>query len=268
MVVFPPCKINLGLHILEKRPDGFHSIETCFYPAPWCDALEIIPSSSSSFSLSGVAIDTDDNLCLRAIRLLRQKFTFPEVKVHLHKTIPTGAGLGGGSSDAAATLTALNKIFSLNLSVASLRSLASELGSDCAFFVEPAPMIGRGKGDVLEPCAVRLKNKHLVIVYPGIHSSTAEAYQGVRPHAAKKVLAQVLGRPVAEWRSTLVNDFEDSVFGRYPVLSKIKDELYALGAQYAGMSGSGSAMFGLFDDSPDLTGRWPEYKCWSGQLTI
>jgi len=269
MVVFPPCKINLGLHVVSKRPDGYHNIETCFYPVPWTDILEIIPSEKPGFTFSGSLISgkKEDNLCVRAYSLLKQDLNIPPVQLHLHKIIPSGAGLGGGSSDAAATLKLLNEIFSLGMEIEHLRSYASQLGSDIPFFVDPRPALGQGKGEIITPLPISLKVKFLIVVSPGIHSSTAEAYRHVKPGQPKSPLMEILEQPIAEWKDTLLNDFEPSVFSTFPLLQDIKEKLYQHGAGYAGMSGSGSAIFGLFDQPPHIGKDFPGMQLWLGRLT-
>ncbi len=269
MVVFPPCKINLGLHVVSKRSDGYHDIETCFYPVPWTDMLEIIPSDRLAFSFSGLPISgkEEDNLCVRAYFLLKRDFNIPRVQLHLHKFIPTGAGLGGGSSDAAATLTLLNEILSLGMGSDTLRAYASQLGSDSPFFVEPRPVLGSGKGDTLTPLSVPLKGKFLMVVSPGVHSSTAEAYRHVKARKPKMPLKEILEQPLEKWKDTLVNDFEPPVFSAYPILHSIKEKLYQRGAWYASMSGSGSSVFGLFDQSGDMGKDFRGMQLWFGRLT-
>lgn len=267
MVTFPPCKINLGLNIIRKRKDGFHDLETCFYPIPFTDVLEIIPSRELSFNSSGSLIPgkPEDNLCLKAFRLIREKFNIGDVNIHLHKVIPTGGGLGGGSSDAASTLTLLNTIFDLNISQHDLAYFASTLGSDCAFFIHNKPMMGTGRGEILDPIALTLKNKFLVVINPDIHISTADAFSCVIPSEKEISLSSILQMPIQQWRSSLVNDFEISVFKIHPTLKSIKESLYEAGAVYASMSGSGSAIYGLFDDEVNLK-PLPFNILWSGRL--
>lgn len=269
MVTFPPCKINLGLNILSKRPDGYHNLETCFYPVPWTDILEIIPASSFSFSCTGLEIagDANDNLCVKAFRLLQQDFRIGEVKIHLHKILPSGAGLGGGSSDAASTLKLLNSLFDLRLSGDSLKAYATQLGSDCSFFIETKPMLGEGRGEQLHTVDVTLAGKFLVLIKPDIHVSTAEAYSAVVPKTPTHKLSDVLTGGIQCWRGNLVNDFEVSVFARYPEINLIKNRLYALGARYASMSGSGSSVYGIFEHSVELKAEFPGASYWSGVLT-
>jgi 4-diphosphocytidyl-2-C-methyl-D-erythritol kinase len=243
MIAFPPCKINLGLNILRKRADNYHDLETCFYPIPWTDILEVIPSDKFEFTVSGNVIPGDTNLCVKAYRLLDA----PPVKIHLHKIIPTGAGLGGGSSDAAWTLRLLNDVFNLKIPKEELKRYAAQIGSDCAFFIEDGPMIGTGRGEILRPAKVNLKGKFVVIVKPDIHVSTAEAYVGMTPNNRHLDIENI---PVEEWRTSLTNDFEETIFQKFPVIRSIKEQLYKVGAVYAAMSGSGSAVYGIFNVPP------------------
>jgi 4-diphosphocytidyl-2-C-methyl-D-erythritol kinase len=266
MVSFPPCKINLGLQIINKRTDGFHNLATCFYPIPWTDILEIIPSHELSLSITGIDIpgDINTNLCLKAYHLLQRDYNIPPVKIHLHKIIPTGAGLGGGSSDAAHTLRLLNTIFELQLSTQKLFEYAAQLGSDCAFFIQDKPMIGTGRGEVLTESSIDLRGKFLILVKPDVHVSTAEAYSGVTPTQPAIALTEILSKPVSQWKNLLINDFEFSVFNRHQVIKQIKEELYSLGAVYACMSGSGSSVFGIFEKEINYKHNHP--YSWSGFL--
>lgn len=252
MITFPNAKINLGLNIVERRSDGYHNIETVFYPVPLTDVLEIVPAASGATSLTihGNAVDClmEKNLVMRAYRLLEQRCGLPPVEMHLYKHIPDGAGLGGGSSDAAHTLAMLNRMFDLHLADAELAAMAATLGADCAFFVYNRPMMATGIGDVLTPIDVDLKGWTLLLVKPPVGVDTRTAYSHVRPHAPATSLAQVVGMPVAAWDGLLVNDFEASVFAELPQLWLIKAQLIDAGAQYAAMSGSGSTVFGIFDN--------------------
>jgi 4-diphosphocytidyl-2-C-methyl-D-erythritol kinase len=267
LVVFPPCKINLGLSVLSKRTDGYHDLETCFYPVPWLDILEIIRANTFSFTSSGDAIPgpEDQNLCVKAYDILKNDFDIAPVKIHLHKIIPSGAGLGGGSSNAAYTLRVLNQIFSLQLSHDSLIGYASRLGSDCAFFVQDKPMFGMGRGELLSDASISLKGKYFVLIKPNIHVSTADAFAGIIPRKpTQRVTDVVTNMPISEWRGLLKNDFEDSVFKKYPMLSTIKEKLYSVGAVYASMSGSGSSLFGIFEQEKQLGNEFPGTRYWSG----
>ncbi len=268
MISFPHCKINLGLHVVAKRSDGFHDIETCFYPVPHSDILEIIPSNEFSFSQSGIKIPglEKDNLCVKAFRLLQKDFKIKDVKIHLHKIIPMGAGLGGGSSDASFTLRLIDQIFSLTISIEQLKKYASQLGSDCSFFIEDHPMVGTGRGNILSSSSVNLKGYYLVLINPNIHISTAEAYSTTVPQPSKSALPKILKLPVKEWKGQLKNDFEKPVFEKYPLIGQLKEKMYLLGASYASMSGSGSSVFGLFEKPVDLKKDFPGMDYWSGEL--
>ncbi len=250
MICFPNCKINLGLNITARRQDGFHEIKTIFYPLTLSDCLEIIPASASGFSFttSGLRIPSDGskNICEKAYDLINQRYPIPAVKMHLHKNIPIGAGLGGGSSDAAYTLTVLNNLFELNISKDELKVMAAELGSDCAFFVENIPAIATGRGEILNPFPLDLKGYNLALIMPLLHVSTAEAYAGVQPQEPLHDLSEISKVPVNSWKEILVNDFESSVFEKYTRIKEIKKKLYSMGALYASMSGSGAAVFGIF----------------------
>ncbi|MFN0048306.1 MAG: 4-(cytidine 5'-diphospho)-2-C-methyl-D-erythritol kinase [Cytophagales bacterium] len=270
MIVFPNAKINLGLHIIDKRPDGYHNIETCFYPIGWKDILEIIPADTLAFSSSGLPIpgDASQNLCLKAYQLLKNDFDLPPVQIHLHKIVPIGAGLGGGSADAAFTIRLLNETFQLGISEDNLAIYAAKLGSDCAFFIKNEPVFAIEKGEVWQDIdMLDLRFHHLVVVFPKIHISTAEAYQSVKKRGKTNNLYKQLALPLAEWRNTIENDFEKSVFENHPSLQKIKNLLYEEKALYASMSGSGSAMFGIFRDEPDLDKfKQNEALVWAGEL--
>jgi 4-diphosphocytidyl-2-C-methyl-D-erythritol kinase len=268
MVSFPHAKINLGLNVVRKREDGFHDLQTCFYPIPWTDILEIIPSSSFKFSSSGLTIDgaIDKNLCVKAYNLLREDFNLPAVQIHLHKIIPMGAGLGGGSSDAAFTLLQLNDHFSLSLSDQQLQEYAASLGSDCAFFISKGAKFGTGRGEILSPIAVPLAGKFIVVVKPPIHVSTADAFSGIVPDEKRTSVREIIGRPIENWRGLLKNDFEETIFRKYPSIQKIKESLYEHGALYASMSGSGSSVFGIFQNEVQLADLFRGMLYWSSKL--
>lgn len=250
MVSFPNAKINLGLFITEKRPDGYHNLETVMVPVGWADVLEVLPAPAFSFVQTGPDIpgDPQANLCVQAYRLLKAYAPgLPPARIQLHKVVPTGAGLGGGSADAAFTLKALNEVFNLSLSEETLSQLAARLGSDCAFFIRNQPQFCSQRGECCQPLALPLLAGHQVLlVHPGFGSSTAEAYAGVQPRPNRPDLRQLLARPLPEWAGQLSNDFEVSLFPKYPELARLKAEMYAVGAEYAAMSGSGSVMFGIF----------------------
>ncbi|MBC7450582.1 MAG: 4-(cytidine 5'-diphospho)-2-C-methyl-D-erythritol kinase, partial [Cytophagales bacterium] len=214
MILFPNAKINLGLHVLSKRSDGFHNLETCFYPVPWYDILEIIPSESLAFTSSGNAIpgNQEDNLCIKAYHTLAADHSLPPVHIHLHKNIPIGAGLGGGSSDAAFVCTLLNQRFQLGLTNRQLEQHVRPLGSDCAFFIQNKAIVAHEKGDMFsDQGIVNLKDWWICLIHPSIHVSTKEAYAGVIPQENRKPLTSILRLPVEQWKNELVNDFETSV---------------------------------------------------------
>lgn len=250
MIVYPNSKINLGLNILYKRPDGFHELQTLFYPLGLCDALEVIVAADGIplFSSSGIAIPDNGapNLCQKAWSLLAADFALAPVAIHLHKKVPIGAGLGGGSADAAFTLKVLNELFDLGLEMEQLKTYAARLGSDCAFFIENQPALASGRGEVLTPYALDLKGFHLVLITPPIHVSTPQAYAGIQPAIPAKDLSWVLQQGIGAWKDLLINDFEKTVFAQFPRIAQIKKHLYETGAVYAAMSGSGAAVFGLF----------------------
>ncbi|MBR5171612.1 MAG: 4-(cytidine 5'-diphospho)-2-C-methyl-D-erythritol kinase [Muribaculaceae bacterium] len=250
MITFPNAKINLGLNIVERRPDGYHNIESVFFPIPITDVLEIVPTDGDpSLTCYGNGVDcpTEKNLVMKAYRLLQERYTLPPVAMHLYKHIPDGAGLGGGSSDAAHALMMLNTMFNLNISDKELARLAATLGADCAFFIYNRPMMATGIGDVLSPVEVKLDGKILVLVKPPVGVDTRTAYSRVVPAKATTNLLQTIAQPVETWDGLLVNDFEPSVFSVLPQLWLIKARLIDAGAQYAAMSGSGSTIFGIFD---------------------
>lgn len=250
MVVFSNCKINLGLHITGKRPDGYHDLETVFFPISFYDVVEAVQSASFSFSTGGLSIpgNAADNLCVKAYHLLKTEApALPPVQLHLHKNIPMGAGLGGGSANAAFTLWLLNEKFNLNIAHERLLQLALQLGSDCPFFLENKPCLGMGRGEQLTPVEVNLKNYRLLLVLPGLHVGTREAFAGIAPAPPPLPLTQVMQAPVSAWKEILKNDFEKTVFTAHPVLEEVKKSLYSMGATYAAMSGSGSTLFALFE---------------------
>lgn len=255
MILYPNAKINIGLNVVEKRADGYHNLETVFYPINLLDALEITTdehqADSVKLKVSGEAIAgrPSDNLVMKACNLMRSMFPekIERLSVHLHKHIPTGAGLGGGSSDAAFTIKALNEKFSLGMSVDQMEQLSAQLGADCPFFIKNQPVFAEGIGDIFTDIDIVLKGKTLVLVKPDISVSTADAYSLVSPHKPQQSLRESLRLPVEEWKNHVVNDFESGVFKKFPEIAAIKDRLYDLGALYASMSGSGSAVYGIFN---------------------
>ena len=258
MILYPPAKINIGLSITEKRQDGFHNIETVFYQIPLCDFLTVETAETNAtqkldFSCDGIELpgnEPHDNLCCKAYRLLDADCCLPPTRIHLHKVIPAGAGLGGGSSDAAYTLLALNDLFQLQISSEDLLQYASQLGSDCVFFLQGNPAFGSGKGDILEPVILSLAGYRILLVKPPVSVSTADAYSSVIPRKALYHLPTALQAPVRKWRDTVFNDFEESVFSKFPEIGGIKEKMYREGAVYAAMSGSGSSVYGIFEQIP------------------
>ena len=252
MITFPNAKINLGLNIVERRHDGYHNIETVFYPVPLTDVLEIVPAQGGEVSLTcyGNAVDcpAEKNLVMRAYRLLQERYDIPPMAIYLYKHIPDGAGLGGGSSDAAHTLMMLNQLCELHVPDVELAAMAATLGADCAFFIYNRPMLATGIGDQLSPIDVDLKGKILLLVKPPVGVDTRTAYSRVVPQVPDLSLHDIICRPIETWDGLLVNDFEPSVFAALPQLWLIKAALLDAGAQYAAMSGSGSTIFGIFDN--------------------
>ncbi len=261
MVDFPNAKINLGLNVIGKRPDGYHDIETVFYPIILRDALEIIPSPDGRFSFHATGLmipgSDRDNLSVKAYRLLQNDFSLPEIHMHLHKVIPTGAGLGGGSSDGAFTIKLINTVFDLGLSMMQKQNYARKLGSDCAFFIENRPLFGYKKGDRFNPVLLNLSGYHIAVIVPDIPISTVEAYAMVTPGIPEISVTEIIKEPLEMWKQLLVNDFEPLVFSRYPFIREIRDQLYDCGAVFSGMSGSGSAIYGIFKENPVLGSRFP-----------
>lgn len=262
MLFFPNAKINIGLNITSKRLDGYHNLETIFYPIAWQDALEIIPSQSLSFQSSGIAIPGEGNLCVKAYELLKSHYDIGAVNIHLHKNIPIGAGLGGGSSDAAFTLMGLNTVFSLGIEKEILKELALELGADCPFFIDNVPSLASGIGEVLSPLDLDLKGYHLVVIKPPVFISTAEAFSSIVPQMPSSTLSEEVKGDLTAW--TLKNDFEQSIFPLYPELLEIKNHLKSSGALYASMSGSGSSIFGIFSEKTNF--NFKNYPVFHQQL--
>lgn len=271
MLCFPNAKINIGLNIIEKRPDGFHNIETIFYPIPFYDGLEIADSNNENnftFSSSGIPININDkdNIVCKAFELLRVSYNIPPTNIHLHKNIPFGAGLGGGSSDAAFMIKMLNEQYKLRIPSNSMENLAAQLGSDCPFFIDNKPIFAEGKGDIFSEADIKLSGYHILLVKPNIHISTPEAYSNVTPSCPNKSLKELIRNPIENWKHLIFNDFENSIFPNHPELEEIKNKLYNMGAIYASMSGSGSSIFGIFRDEPKCPKIWNDYFFWTGTL--
>jgi 4-diphosphocytidyl-2-C-methyl-D-erythritol kinase len=265
MILFPFAKINIGLEVLRKRPDNFHDLETIFYPLNLCDILEIIQSDTFHFSISGIEIgeSINENIVVKAYQLMQSNFNLPPVSIHLHKQIPVGAGLGGGSSDAAFTLTGLNELFNLNLDNQQLTNFASILGSDCPFFLTNRPVFAEGKGNVFSEVEIDLKKYSLVLIKPIISVSTSEAYNSIVPKIAEISLKESVKVPIQLWKERIENRFEMGIFENYPQIKLIKERLYQEGAIFASMSGSGSSVYCLFEVIPQhLKSRFPDCFFW------
>ena len=277
MINFPIAKINLGLNVVEKRPDGYHNLQTVFYPVPIKDALEVhvmdeaFPSDyDCDLKVTNITIEGDEqrNLVVRAYQLLKQDFpTLPRIHSHLWKGIPTQAGMGGGSSDCAYMMLLLNQQFQLGLTDEQLIEYAAKLGADCAFFILSRPCYAEGIGEKLQPIDLSLSGYYIAVVRPDIPVPTKEAFSRIRPHYPALNCRETVMQPVETWRDTLINDFEESVFALHPEIGNIKQQLYDMGATYAAMSGSGSALFGLFKKQPDsLSQEFPHMFTFSSIL--
>ncbi len=265
MILFPNAKLNLGLRVLGKRADGFHELETGFVPIGLCDVLEFVESDELRFVNTGLHVDgaMQNNLVVRAYRLLADDFELPPIHIHLHKQIPFGAGLGGGSSDAAFMLKGLNQHFELKLTDDKLKSYAASLGSDCAFFINNEAALGRGRGEILDPLSVvDITGLHLLLVKPEIAIRTADAFANIQPQMRSSQLSEQLQKPIKTWKKNVQNDFETSIFPKYPLLADIKQQLYDLGALYAAMSGSGATVFGLFTKPISIPKAFSDYFVW------
>ena len=266
MVLKPNSKINLGLHVVRKRADGYHDIETVFFPLGLSDSVEITPSGDGQFRFSSTGLkipgDPATNLCVKAYELIKEHFQIPPVNIRLDKMVPIGSGLGGGSSDGAYTLIGLNEYFKLGLTTDHLKAFASRLGSDCTFFIENSPAFAKGRGEQLEKIMLNLSGLYILIVIPHVHVSTSDAYSMIQPARPETPLREIISLPVSEWKGKLVNDFEAPVCSKYPLIGKIKDLLYENGALYSAMSGSGSAVYGLFNEIPPAEGLFPGGFVW------
>ena len=265
MISFPNAKINIGLNVLEKREDGYHNIESIFYPVNWCDTIEAIQTEGNgniNLAAFGTSIEgaEEDNLCIKAYKLLNAKYKLPSLNLGLLKCIPMGAGLGGGSADAAFLLKMLNELFQLRLNSEELKLYASQIGSDCSFFIENKPAQVSGKGNIITPINLDLSKYYISVIYPQIHVDTKNAYSLIKPHKRPDSLSNLINAPIHTWKKTIINDFEEPIFSAHPQLSEIKTILYDEGALYASMTGSGSALYGIFENKPKLTNIFPSYK--------
>lgn len=271
MVTYPNAKINLGLFVTEKRPDNYHNIETVFYPIPLCDEIEceISETNTTTITISGMNIDGDsnDNLIIKAYNQLKRQYQIPAVSIHLKKNIPFGAGLGGGSADAAFTLKLINHFFSLGLSDAQLEIEAAKIGADCPFFIKNQPVFASGIGNVFTPIDLSLKGYYILLVKPSIHVSTPNAYKSIVPCKPSFDLQQINNIPLSLWKHHIINDFEKPVFYQYLEIEQIKNSLYNIGAVYSSMSGSGSSVFGIFENKPIVTNLFQNYFVWGDFLS-
>jgi 4-diphosphocytidyl-2-C-methyl-D-erythritol kinase len=272
MVGFPKSKINLGLRITGKRDDGYHDIETVFYPVNLCEALEYVINNDKNgkdiLTVTGHDFPgiPEDNLVLKVVRKLRNLFDLPYLKIHLHKAIPAGAGLGGGSSDAASALKMVNRHFGLAMSPNDLKEVALEIGSDCPFFIDSIPSLASGRGEILEPVSPVLKNMYILLLNPEIKVSTREAYEDCIPSKPASSLGELIKKPVSEWKGLIVNDFEKTVFKMHPDIGVIKNSLYDAGALFSSMSGSGSTVYGIFPEKPEITPDLKRHLIYEGLL--
>lgn len=267
MITYPNAKINIGLNVVARRTDGYHDLQTVFYPIPICDRLEILPSDSFLFEQDGITVDcpAEDNLIVKVLRRFQQHYHFGNVSIRFSKCIPFGAGLGGGSSDAAHTAIMLNQIFILNLTKEQLKQEVASLGADCAFFIENTPCYAEGIGERLTPINLSLPNYRLALVKPNVAVSTRDAYQSIVPQMPKTNLRELVRLPLTEWRDKVINDFETTVFRKYPQIQAVKDKLYDMGAIYSSMSGSGATVYAFFNKTEndtlahDLQDSFPDY---------
>ncbi len=270
MISFPNAKINLGLNIIEKRPDGYHNIETVFYPIALSDALEFVLSKEEKTTLqqSGIQIDMphESNFIFKAYQLLKTDFSLPELSIYLQKNIPFGAGLGGGSSDAAFMFKMLNECFQLGLNTIQLENYAAQLGSDSPVFIQNKPVFATGRGEVLEEINLSLKGYYIALIKPPVFVSTKDAYNSCKPQKTTISLKKNIQKPVEQWKDLIFNDFETTVFPQFPIIKKVKENLYQAGAIYASMSGSGSSVFGIFNEKTDLKSQFSNYFVWEGSL--
>jgi 4-diphosphocytidyl-2-C-methyl-D-erythritol kinase len=273
MIVFPKAKINLGLRITGRRNDGYHNIETIFYPVSLYDALEFVASTDSekkdSLIVTGISVGVrpEDNIVMKAVLKLRENYSFPWLKIHLHKAIPHGAGLGGGSSDAGCMLKSLNRYFQLSVSEAELESIALDIGSDCPFFIVGDPSYASGRGEILEPVKPFLSGYYLILLNPGVAINTGEAYRNCKPEMPSSSLLMLSGKDIRDWKESILNDFEEYAFRKYPIIGKIKEELYSCGALFSSMSGSGSSVYGIFNGKPlNMPDILKDMVIWEGMM--
>lgn len=269
MLLFPNSKINFGLYIVAKRNDGYHNIESILWPVPWRDILEVVPAPDGKFQFTQTGIPlqiTDENnLVVKVWIFMQERFDLSPVHIYLHKTIPSGAGLGGGSSDAAYTIKALNSLFSLKLSTKRMQSFAAKFGSDCPFFIDEKPHFVAGTGTLLAQTKLDLTGYHIGIIKPDISISSAEAYKNIELKSSPSHWENVTSYPY-EWRHKVVNQFEEWLMLKNPELMQFKDKLYSHNAFYASLTGSGAAIYGLFEEAPRMNEWFPDMLTWQGQL--
>lgn len=272
MTIFPNAKINIGLSITGKRDDGYHNIESLFYPVGARDALEFIERDEGvdcdDFVQTGIETDCDihENMVVKALNLLRKNYPIPPLRIHLHKAIPPGSGLGGGSSDAAFMIRYLNRCYRLGIEREAMTDLAMELGSDCAFFITNTPALVRGRGEIISETGISLAGRYIFIVHPGIHISTAEAYRMVEIRSGPVSITEKINLPPVEWKNNIINDFQEPVISKYPLIGEVIDTIYRHGAIYCSLSGSGSAVYGIFDGVPGDIFKDKGYWSWKGKL--
>lgn len=272
MIVFPIAKINIGLHITAKRSDGYHDIESVFYPVMLCDALELVVAKKQDgkdhLTETGMKTgsDPDSNLVIKTAQKLRERYNYPYLDIHLHKAIPTGAGLGGGSSDSACLLRAINRVFHLDIHKEELKEISLEIGSDCPFFIDGVPAMATGRGEKLTPANHFLSGHYLTLLNPGVGINTKKAYQKCTPKKSDISLEQMITRPVTDWKGLIKNDFEEFAFRQHPVIGDIKENLYKAGALFSLMSGSGSSVYGIFREKPDLPDMLTRYVIFEGWM--
>ena len=264
MIYYPNAKINIGLNVVAKRADGYHDLETVFYPMPIYDEIEIREAPETTLEIKGQTIegDPEKNLVMRAYRMVATRYALPPLHILLDKQIPMQAGMGGGSADCAFTIRLLNEQFRLGMSTDEMQQMAASLGADCAFFIEAVPAYAEGIGEQLTPIPLDLNGYRMVVVKPQVAVSTREAFSGIKVKRPAKNCREIVMQPIDTWQEELVNDFEDSIFPQHPELAAIKQRLYALGARYAAMSGSGSALFAFFDEAPRLNDEFTDCKKW------
>jgi len=268
MIVYAPAKINIGLKVLNKREDAYHNLDSLFYPIPLYDIIEVNKSERFCLKTTGIQVEGDikDNLVYKAWVLMQERYSIGGVNVHLHKQIPTGAGLGGGSSDASAILKSIDQLYSLNLDDEQLEKLAAELGADCPFFIKGRAVRAQAVGTEFTAVDLDLSDYYLVLVKPDIHISTQEAYSNVKLEGKEAFIDLSLIPNIGKWKSDYINSFENHLFNLYPILLKIKEELYDAGAIYASMSGSGASIYGIFKDKPEIPRHWHSFFLWQRLL--